>query len=289
MTVTAPPRPPRPSDPVGRQELEALVEALFEEARQRARRRRRIYAVSVTLVALVALGVSALLHRSRQPDTASPGLAARSGLPAGTTSSRLAFISHKRYACCGRGGPFKLYVMNADGSGKRLLTLGEGPAWSPDGRKLAFVGLTARTASGKCEIYVINADGSGKRRLTSTPGCENGPTWSPDGRKIAFSRGGNLHQQVYLMNADGSGQRRLTHLPAHNIASPLAWLPNAKITFVSFHGPSDFEIYVMNADGSGQRNLTREWGSTGPFRSGGPTVTRSPSRASAMATGLSTS
>jgi TolB protein len=57
------------------------------------------------------------------------------------------------------------------------------------------------------------------------------------------------------MNADGSGQRRLTHLPAHN-TSP-AWLPDAKITFVSFHGPNDLEIYVINADGSGQRNLTR--------------------------------
>ena len=63
------------------------------------------------------------------------------------------------------------------------------------------------------------------------------------------------------MNADGSGQRRLTHLAAHN-TSPV-WLPDGKITFVSFHGPNDFEIYVINADGSGQRNLTREWGLDG--------------------------
>ena len=71
MTVTAPPRPPS-SEPVDREELEALVEALFEEARQRARRRRRIYAASVALVALVAVGVSAVLQRGTQPDTASP-------------------------------------------------------------------------------------------------------------------------------------------------------------------------------------------------------------------------
>ena len=146
VTVTAPPRPPRPSDPVDREELEALVEALIEEARQRARRRRRIYAASVALVALVGVAVSAVLQRSTQPDTASPALAARSGLPAGTTSSKLAFISHKSYACCGRGGPFLLYVMNADGSGKRLLTRDAwgGLAWSPDGRKIAFVGAPTR-------------------------------------------------------------------------------------------------------------------------------------------------
>ena len=59
MSVTAPPRPPRiprPSDPVTHDELDALVEALIEEARQRARRRRRRYAASILLVALAAGG-----------------------------------------------------------------------------------------------------------------------------------------------------------------------------------------------------------------------------------------
>ena len=218
----------------------------------------------MALVALVVVAVSAVLQRSTQPDTASPAFAARSGLPAGATSSKLAFVSHKRYDCCGRGGPFLLYVMNADGSGKRLLTRrAGGPAWSPDGRKIAFDGTTR---DGKSELYVINADGSGKRRLTRTAGQEIGPAWSPDGRKIAFSRGPNGHQQVYVMNADGSGQRRLTHLPAHNnIAGPLTWLPDGKITFVSFHRPNDFDVYLINADGSGQRNLTRVWGLDNPL------------------------
>jgi len=63
------------------------------------------------------------------------------------------------------------------------------------------------------------------------------------------------------MNADGSGQRRLTRNPGHN--SVLAWLPDGKIGFVSFHGPNNFEIYVMNAEGSGLRNLTRELGLDG--------------------------
>ena len=176
MSISAPSRPQRPSDPVDRDELEALVEALFEEARQRARRRRRIYAASVALMALVALAVSAVLKRSTQPDTASPAFAARSGLPAGTTRSKLAFISHYRSACCGRVGPFEVYVMTADGSGKRLLTLDAwgGLAWSPDGRKITFI--SAPTATVNSEIYVINADGSGKRRLTrlSTRPCCRG-------------------------------------------------------------------------------------------------------------------
>ena len=55
MTVTAPPRPPRRSEPLEREEIEALVEALIEEARQRARRRRQRYAGSALLALLVAL------------------------------------------------------------------------------------------------------------------------------------------------------------------------------------------------------------------------------------------
>ena len=92
MTVTAPPRPPRPSDPVDREEVEALVEALIEEARQRARRRRRIYAASAALVALVVVAVSSVVDRSTQPDTASPALAARSSGLAGAATPKIAFI-----------------------------------------------------------------------------------------------------------------------------------------------------------------------------------------------------
>lgn len=55
MTVTAPPRPPRSSDPVDRDELAVLVEALIEEARQRARKRRRRYAGAAALALLVGL------------------------------------------------------------------------------------------------------------------------------------------------------------------------------------------------------------------------------------------
>ena len=64
VTVTVPPRPPRPSDPVDREELEALVEALIEEARQRARRRRRRYAAGLVVAVLAGLVVVTALGRA---------------------------------------------------------------------------------------------------------------------------------------------------------------------------------------------------------------------------------
>jgi len=83
VIVTAPPRPPRRlSDPVERDEFEALVEALIEEARQRARRRRRAYMAVAAFVTLGAAAIFTLLDRTAEAQTASPALGAPSSLSA---------------------------------------------------------------------------------------------------------------------------------------------------------------------------------------------------------------
>jgi Tol biopolymer transport system component len=103
----------------------------------------------------------------------------------------------------------EIYVMNADGSGSRRLTHNRAydgePAWSPDGRKIAF----QSTRKGNTEIYVMNADGSGKRNLTRHPAQDGRPSWSPDGRRIAFVSDRDGRLEAHVMNADGSGQRSL--------------------------------------------------------------------------------
>jgi Tol biopolymer transport system component len=74
-----------------------------------------------------------------------------------------------------------IYVMNADGRGRRALTHPAAsddhePTWSPDGRTIAF----ARTgSSGKGDIFLVNIDGSGLRRLTTSGANDYLPAWSP--------------------------------------------------------------------------------------------------------------
>ena len=82
----------------------------------------------------------------------------------------------------------RIYVINADGTGRRPLTLtapgrlDRRPSWSPDGSKILFVS----TLSGNADLYTMNPDGTDQRPLTSNPGVDTSPSWSPDSTKIAF-------------------------------------------------------------------------------------------------------
>jgi len=75
-----------------------------------------------------------------------------------------------------------IYVINADGSGLRRLTDGMEPAWSPDGKKVAFGRW--RDPRG---LYVIDEDGSNETLVFGWVAAK-GAAWSPDGSRIAFTR-----------------------------------------------------------------------------------------------------
>jgi len=72
-------------------------------------------------------------------------------------------------------------TIKPDGSGAQVLTSGYGgaedPAWSPDGRLIAYAGRQ----TGRYQIYVMTANGQPIKRLTNLPGEQTDPAWSPRG------------------------------------------------------------------------------------------------------------
>ena len=110
-----------------------------------------------------------------------------------------------------RGGSPHIYVMNADGSGKRRLTTkgsyNTNPTWSPKGDVIAF---QARDSRGAFDIFTVNLSG-GLERLTQNQGNNESPSFSPDGRYIVFTsdRKKKRSKSLWIMTADGQYQRQI--------------------------------------------------------------------------------
>jgi len=131
------------------------------------------------------------------------------------------------------------------------------PAWSPDGRKIAY---TFRMGIDYDDnIWIMNADGTNPTRLTEIDGYD--PKWSPDGNEIAFVSFENYNESipllagdVFVMNKDGSNVHQLTET-LRDSGSP-EWSPDGEWLIVaSSDGKDPFEgssisIFKIRVDGS---------------------------------------
>jgi len=150
-----------------------------------------------------------------------------------------------------RDGNLEIYVMDGDGSNQRRVTVNpardESPAWSPDGKKIAFVSNRNNVNKDHMQIWVIDADGKNPIRLTDGL-VDWGPDWSPDGTKIVYDA---LPAGITVIDADGKNKRVLKNQGG---AHP-SWSPDGKRIVYTFG-----QIYVMDADGRNSKKLTHDVG-----------------------------
>nr|WP_084720249.1 Tol-Pal system beta propeller repeat protein TolB [Vibrio neptunius] len=170
------------------------------------------------------------------------------------TGERGAFLTRIAYVVVNDEDsyPYQLRVADYDGYNERLVLRSKqplmSPAWSPDGKKLAYVSFQ----NGQAEIYIMNIYTGEREKLTSYPRHNGAPRFSPDGNKLALvlSKTGSL--QVYTLDLKTRKLTQITRGRSNN-TEPF-WHPDGKsLIFTSDRGGKPQIYQVDLASGSTNR------------------------------------
>ena len=104
------------------------------------------------------------------------------------------------------------------------------PAWSPDGRHLAW---STDRAGQLLDIWLFDHRTGTKRRLTSTDGSAMGAAWSPDGKQIAFLNVDGVWRRASVNVVDvATGEVRQIHAPLFGPGNP-TWSKDGKRVLIA--------------------------------------------------------
>src|SRR6059058_5808825 len=116
----------------------------------------------------------------------------------GVFSTRIAYVTKG-------GGRFTLRIADADGEGGQVaLNSPEpiiSPAWSPDGKELAYVSFESQ----KAVVYTQEVATGKRHAIANFRGSNSAPAWSPDGQLLALTLSREGGSQLYMMNRNGEG------------------------------------------------------------------------------------
>ena len=127
----------------------------------------------------------------------------------------LAFLSD-------REGEARVFVVRPDGTDLRPARTGEvggeeqGPVWSPDSTRIAYV---VSSRDGASEIWVAEVATGAAHRVSAAGARDEAPTWSPQGRHLAYVSTRDRRIDLWVARADGSAESRLTDTPEEE------WIP----------------------------------------------------------------
>jgi len=171
----------------------------------------------------------------------------------GVFTTRIAYISADGNLS---GQRVTLQVADADGYNPQTIVSSKepimSPAWSPDGRRLAYVSFENKQAA----IFVQELATGRRERVARYKGINGAPAFSPDGRSLAMTLSKDGNPEIYVMDLGTRELRRITDNPA--IDTEPAWSPDgSELIFTSARAGSP-QIYKVTAAGGEPQRVTFE-------------------------------
>ncbi len=175
----------------------------------------------------------------------------------GIFTTRIAYVSALKRG--GRTDLYRLIVADADGANEQVMVESRepilSPAWSPDGRKLAYVSFENKVSA----IYVQTLRSGARQKVSARPGVNSAPAWSPDGRQLALtlSRGeGNL--DVFTLDVASQVLTRVTDNRA--IETEAAWAADGRSLYFTSDRAGGPQVYRAAPSGGAAVRVTFEGG-----------------------------
>ncbi|OGT88173.1 MAG: Tol-Pal system beta propeller repeat protein TolB [Gammaproteobacteria bacterium RIFOXYA12_FULL_61_12] len=172
----------------------------------------------------------------------------------GSFNTRVAYITAKGETTV--NSQIALQVSDSDGFNPQTIVSSHdplmSPAWSPDGRRIAYVSFELDQPS----IYVQDVFTGKRTKVASYRGINSAPAWSPDGKKLAMTLSKDGNPDIYVYDLDGGGLNRITN--HFSIDTEASWSPDGhKLAFTSDRGGKP-QIYEVSAGGGEPRRVTFE-------------------------------
>lgn len=165
----------------------------------------------------------------------------------GVFSTRIVYVLQK-------SNTYELQIADADGQNPQVMLRSKesiiSPAWSPDGKRLAYVSFE----SGKPVVYVQTLATGQRFPIANFKGNNSAPAWSPNGQQMAIVLSRDGISQIYIINADGSGLRRVMRSPLID-TEPVYTRDGNSLIFTSDRGGSP-QIYRVPVSGGDAQRVT---------------------------------
>jgi TolB protein len=165
--------------------------------------------------------------------------------------TRIAYVTAKGI---GNNMSYALMVADSDGYGPQTVVSSRqpllSPAWSPDGRKLAYESFER----GNSSIYIQDISTGAREVVSANKGINGAPAFSPDGSRLALTLSNGVNPDIYIMDL---GSRHLTQITKnYAIDTEPVWSPDGQsIYFTSDRGGKP-QVYETSASGGGESRVT---------------------------------